>query len=64
MKKNKILINIISSFNHANFISLLKNSNNFDWEVSEVEYNQVFQTLTNSNAKMWKKKANITLIRV
>ena len=62
MKKNKVSINIISSFNHANFVSLLKNSSNFDWEVNEVEYNQVFQTLSNPNAQMWKKKANITLI--
>jgi len=62
MKKNKVSINIISSFNHANFVSLLKNSSNFDWEINEVEYNQVFQTLTNSNAKMWKRGANITLI--
>ena len=62
MKKNKVSINIISSFNHANFVSLLKNSSNFDWEVNEVDYNQVFQTLTNSNAKMWKQRVNITLI--
>ena len=60
MKRNKASINIISSFNHANFVSLLKNSNNFDWEVNEVNYNQVFQTLTNSNAKIWKQKSNIT----
>ena len=62
MKKNKASINIISSFNHANFVSLLKNSSSFDWEVNEVDYNQVFQTLTNSNAKMWKQRVNITLI--
>jgi len=62
MKKNKVSINIISSFNHANFVSLLKNSSSFDWEVNEVEYNQVFQTLTNSNAKMWKQRSNVTLI--
>ena len=62
MKKNKVSINIISSFNHANFVSLLKNSSSFDWEVNEVDYNQVFQTLTNSNAKMWKQRVNITLI--
>ena len=62
MKKNKVSINIISSFNHANFVSLLKNSSNFDWEVNEVNYNQVFQTLTNSNAKMWKQRSNVTLI--
>ena len=62
MKKNKVSINIISSFNHANFVSLLKNSSSFDWEVNEVDYNQVFQTLTNSNAKMWKQRSNVTLI--
>ena len=62
MEKNKVLINIISSFNHANFVGLLKNSGNFVWEINEVEYNQVFQTLNNLNAKMWKQKANITLI--
>ena len=62
MKKNNVSINIISSFNHANFVSLLKNSSSFDWEINEVDYNQVFQTLTNSSAKMWKKRANITII--
>jgi len=62
MKKNNVSINIISSFNHANFVSLLKNSSSFDWEINEVDYNQVFQTLTNSSAKMWKKRANVTLI--
>ena len=62
MKKNNVSINIISSFNHANFVSLLKNSSSFDWEINAVDYNQVFQTLTNSSAKMWKKRANITLI--
>ena len=62
MKRNKASINIISSFNHANFVNLLKNSSSFDWEVNEVNYNQVFQTLTNSNAKIWKQKSNITLI--
>ena len=62
MKKNNVSINIISSFNHANFVSLLKNSSSFDWEINEVDYNQVFQTLTNSSAEMWKKRANVTLI--
>ena len=62
MKKNNVSINIISSFNHANFVSLLKNSSSFNWEINEVDYNQVFQTLTNSSAKMWKKRANVTLI--
>ena len=62
MKKNKASINVISSFNHANFVGLLKNSNSFDWKVNEVGYNQVFQTLTNSRAKIWKQRVNITLI--
>ena len=62
MKKNKVSINVISSFNHANFVSLLKNSSSFDWEVNEVEYNHVFQTLTNPKAKMWQQRVNITLI--
>ena len=62
MKKNKVSINIISSFNHSNFVGLLRNSNNFDWQINEVDYNQVFQTLTNTSAKIWKKKSNITLI--
>ncbi len=62
MKKNKVSINIISSFNHSNFVALLKNSNTFDWRVNYVDYNQVFQTLNNSSAKIWKLKVNITLI--
>lgn len=62
MKKNHISINIISSFNHANFVSLLNSSNDLNWEINEVEYNQVFQTLANPNEKIWSKKANITLV--
>jgi len=62
MKKNKVYINVISNFNHNNFVGLLKNSDNFDWQVSDVDYNQVFQTLTNKNAKIWKQRANITLV--
>ena len=62
MSKNKISINIISSFNHTNFVSLLNNSSNLNWKVNTVDYNQVFQTLTNHNFDIWKKKANITLI--
>ena len=62
MKKNKVSINIISSFNHSNFVSLLKNSNTFDWNINYVDYNQVFQTLNNSKAKIWRLKTNITLI--
>ena len=62
MKKNKASINIISSFNDTNFIGLLKNSQDFDWKVNQVDYNQVFQTLTDPQKKIWKEKANITLI--
>ena len=62
MKKNKVSINIISSFNHSNFAGLLKNSSTFDWIINDVDYNQVFQTLNNSKAKIWKNKKNITLI--
>ena len=62
MKKNSVSINIISSFNHLNFVGLLKNSNNFSWHVNDVAYNQVFQTLNNPNAKIWKSKADVTLI--
>ncbi len=62
MKENKVSINIISSFNNANFSGLLKSSKNFSWSVNELGYNQVFQTLTNSNSKISKKRRNITLI--
>ena len=62
MKEDKVSINIISSFNNANFSGLLKSSKNFVWKINEVDYNQVFQTLTNPDAKIWKKRANITLI--
>ena len=62
MKENKVSINIISSFNNSNFSGLLKSSKKFSWKINEVNYNQVFQTLTNSSAKIWKKKSNITLI--
>ena len=62
MKKNKISINIISSFNHANFIGLLKNNKSYDFEIKEVDYNQVFQVLTNPKDKIWKKKSNISLV--
>ena len=62
MKKNKVSINIISNFNHANFSGLLKNSKPYDWVINEAEYNQVFQVLTNSKDKIWKNKADITLV--
>ena len=38
MKKNDISINIISSFNHANFVSLLNSSNDLNWKINEVEF--------------------------
>ena len=62
MIKKKVSINIISSFNHANFSGLLTSSDVFSWQINEVDYNQVFQTLTNSNDKIWKKKSNISII--
>ena len=62
MIKNKVSINIISSFNHSNFVGLLRNSPYFDWQINEVDYNQVFQTLTNPNARIWSKKADTTLV--
>jgi len=62
MIKNKVSINIVSSFNHANFASLLRNSLHFDWQINEADYNQVFQTLTDPSAKLWKKRVDITLV--
>ena len=62
MSKNKVSINIISSFNHTNFVSLLGNSETFDYKINSTDYNQVFQTLGNHNLNIWKKKANITLV--
>ena len=64
MKKNKISINIISSFNHSNLISLLKNNKSYDFEINEVDYNQVFQVLTNPKDKIWGKKSNISIVWV
>ena len=62
MIKKKVSINIISSFNHANFSGLLNSSDEFSWQINEVDYNQVFQTLTNPSDKIWKKKSNISII--
>ena len=64
MKKNKISINIISSFNHSNLVGLLKNNKNYNFEVNETDYNQVFQVLSNPKEKIWKKKSNISLVWV
>ena len=62
MKKNRVSINIISSFNHANFSGLLKNSKLYNWAISEANYNQVFQVLANPKEKIWKNKTDMTLV--
>ena len=62
MKKNRVSINIISSFNHANFSGLLKNSKLYNWTISEANYNQVFQVLANPKEKIWKNKTDMTLV--
>ena len=62
MKKNKISINIISSFNQTNFVGLLKNNKSYNFEIKEANYNQVFQVLTNLKNKIWKKKSNISIV--
>jgi len=62
MIKNKVSLNIISSFNQTNFTSLLNNSENLNWKINSTDYNQVFQTLNNHNLDIWKHKANITLV--
>ena len=62
MIRDKVSINIISSFNHANFSGLLRNNNDFKWQVNDTNYNQLFQILGNVNHKVWKKKTDISLI--
>ena len=62
MIKNKVSLNIISSFNQTNLTSLLNNSENLNWKINSTDYNQVFQTLNNHNLDIWKHKANITLV--
>lgn len=62
MKKDKVSINIISSFNHANFIGLLKNNNDFKWQINDSNYNQIFQILNDKKLNIWKKKSDISLI--
>ncbi len=64
MKKNKISINIISSFNHSNLVGLLKNNKSYDFEINEADFNQVFQVLSNPKNKIWKKRSNISLVWV
>ena len=62
MKKDKVSINIISSFNHANFIGLLRNNNDFKWQINDSNYNQIFQILSDRKLNIWKKKSDISLI--
>ncbi len=62
MKKNKLSINIISSFNQSNLVGLLKNNKSYKFEVRESNYNQVIQILTNPKDKMWEKKSKISLV--
>ena len=56
MIKDKVSINIISSFNHANFIGLLENNNDFKWQINDSNYNQIFQILSDRKLNIWKKK--------
>ena len=60
--KNKVSINIISSFNHVNFLRLLDNNKEFKWQINDTSYNQIFQVLNNKKLKLWKKKSDISLI--
>ena len=62
MIKDKVSINIISSFNHANFIGLLGNNNDFKWQINDGNYNQIFQILSDKKLNIWKKKSDISLI--
>lgn len=62
MIKDKVSINIISSFNHANFIGLLGNNNDFKWQINDSNYNQIFQILSDRKLNIWKKKSDISLI--
>ena len=62
MIKDKVSINIISSFNHANFIGLLENNNDFKWQINDSNYNQIFQILSDRKLNIWKKKSDISLI--
>ena len=47
MKKNKISINIISSFNHSNLIGLLKNNKSYDFEINKTDYTCVYDLCLN-----------------
>ena len=62
MNKDKVSINIISSFNHANFVGMLQNNNDFKWQINDSNYNQIFQILSNKKLNIWKKKTDISLI--
>tara|TARA_B100001057_G_C22866705_1_gene956830 strand:- start:830 stop:2512 length:1683 start_codon:yes stop_codon:yes gene_type:complete len=60
--KDKVSINIISSFNHVNFLRLLDNNKEFKWKINDTNYNQIFQVLNNQKLKLWEKKSDISLI--
>tara|TARA_Y100000591_G_scaffold321742_1_gene337176 strand:- start:1174 stop:2859 length:1686 start_codon:yes stop_codon:yes gene_type:complete len=62
MIKDKVSINIISSFNHANFVGMLQNNNDFKWQIHDSNYNQIFQILSDKKLNIWKKKTDISLI--
>ena len=56
MNKDKVSINIISSFNHANFVGMLQNNNDFKWQINDSNYNQIFQILSNKKTQYMEKK--------
>ena len=62
MMNNKVSINVISSFNHYNFIGLLGNNNDFKWQINDTNYNQIFQVLNDKKSNIWKKKSDASLI--
>jgi FkbH-like protein len=62
MKNSKVSINVVSSFNHSNFIGLLNNNDDFQWQVNDTNYNQIFQILNDKKANIWKKKSDASLI--
>ena len=43
MNKDKVSINIISSFNHANFVGMLQNNNDFKWQINDSNYTGFFE---------------------
>lgn len=60
--KDKVSINIISNFNHINFLRLLENNDDFKWKINNTSYNQLFQVLNDRKLNIWKKKSDISLI--